>query len=198
LCLPSAFWGVGVVRAVGRLKVEHFKFLNNVFTSTFQKAMNFYLYIPPQSSHPPCCFKGLIASELKRDFIQNNKEDFEKILTNFIGRLLDRGHTLENLSSLLLQAAASIDRPPSICNQEENGSTLYIHWNFHPKGIQRQTLRKLYNNTLKDIIPFERMQVAISRPRNLRDILTKAAITLPHGYDMNKVIQECATKTTDP
>ena len=51
---------------------------------------------------------------------------------------------------------------------------------------------------LKETIPFERMQVAISRPRNLRDILTKAAITLPHGYDINKVIQECATKTTDP
>jgi hypothetical protein len=169
-----------------------------ITTSNFQKAMNLYLYIPPQSSHPPCCFKGLIAGELKRYFIQNNKEDFEKILTNFIGRLLDRGHTLENLCSLLLQAAARTDRPPSICNQEENSSTLYIHWNFHPKGIQRQTLRKLYNSTLKDIIPFERMQVAIARPCHLRDILTKAAITLPHGYDMNKVIQECATKTTDP
>jgi hypothetical protein len=41
--------------------------------------MNLYLYIPPQPSHPPCCFKGLITGKLKRYFIKNNKEDFKKI-----------------------------------------------------------------------------------------------------------------------
>jgi hypothetical protein len=157
---------------------------SSITTSTFQKAMNLYLYIPPQPSHPPCCFKGLIVSELKRYFIQNNKEDFEKILTKFIGRLLDRGHTLENLSPLLLQAATNIDRQPSLHTQEENGSTLYIHLPFHPKGIQRQTIRQLYNSMLKDIIPFEKMQVAISRPHNLRPPPPLTPRYLTHGSDL--------------
>jgi hypothetical protein len=111
---------------------------SSITTSTYQKTMNLYLYIPPQTSHPPCWFKGLIARELKRYFIQKNKEDFEKILAKFIGRLLERGHTLENLSPLLLKTAANIDREPFHNTQEENVSTLYIHWPFHPKGLQKK------------------------------------------------------------
>jgi len=57
----------------------------SIVTSTYQKDMNLYLYIRPSSAHPPSCFKGLIAGEPRRYFIQNNKEGFEAMLTKFIG-----------------------------------------------------------------------------------------------------------------
>jgi hypothetical protein len=60
--------------------------------------MNLYLYIPPLSSHPPSCFKGLIHGELQRYYRQNNKDDFIDIMVKFINRLLERGYTIENLT----------------------------------------------------------------------------------------------------
>ena len=36
----------------------------------------------------------------------------------------------------------------------------------------------------------EKMTVAISRPTNLRDILTKAKLTLPDDIDVHKLVQQ--------
>ncbi len=164
---------------------------NFITTSTFQKAMNLYLYIPPLSAHPPSCFKGLIAGELRRYYLQNNTEDFKEILTKFIGRLLDRGHNIEDISPLLLQAANNLDRQPINRATDTGQSTLYIHWTHHPKGPQRRDIRHIYNDTLKDILPYDRMQIALSRPKNLRDILTRAAVKLPPDQNIDAIIQQC-------
>jgi hypothetical protein len=164
---------------------------NVITTSTFQKAMNLYMYIPPLSAHPPSCFKGLIAGELRRYYLQNNTEDFKEILTKFIGRLLDRGHNIEDISPLLLQAANNLDRQPINRATDTGQSTLYIHWTHHPKGPQRRDIRHIYNDTLKDILPFDRMQIALSRPKNLRDILTRAAVKLPPDQNIDTIIQQC-------
>jgi hypothetical protein len=164
---------------------------NVITTSTFQKAMNLYMYIPPLSAHPPSCFKGLIAGELRRYYLQNNTEDFKEILTKFIGRLLDRGHNIEDISPLLLQAANNLDRQPINRATDTGQSTLYIHWTHHPKGPQRRDIRHIYNDTLKDILPFDRMQIALSRPKNLRDILTRAAVKLPPDQNIDAIIQQC-------
>jgi hypothetical protein len=39
------------------------------------------------------------------------------------------------------------------------------------------------------------MQVAIARPKNLRDILTKAKMTLPRHLDINQLIDQISSKT---
>ncbi len=67
-------------------------------TSTHQKDMNLYLYIPPMSAHPKSCLKGLIAGEMKRYWIQNNAEDFKTLLVKFLDRLRERGHTISALA----------------------------------------------------------------------------------------------------
>jgi hypothetical protein len=176
------------------ISISHSK----IHTSTFQKEMNLYLYIPPSSSHPPSCFKGLLTGELKRYYIQNNSEDFENILLKFINRLIDRGHSLDKLKPLLMQAATAIDSQftPSNKTETDNPSTLYIHWTYHPHGIQRHDLRKMYHNTLKDDLPFDRMQVAVSRPKNLRDILSKAKLELPQGLNIEQYIQKYSKHTS--
>jgi hypothetical protein len=47
---------------------------SKILTSTYQKDVNLYLYIPSSSSHPPSCFKGLLASELRRYYIHTTKK----------------------------------------------------------------------------------------------------------------------------
>jgi hypothetical protein len=77
--------------------------------STFQKPLNLHLYIPPLSAHPQSCLKGLITGELRRYWIQNSPADFQELVTKFVERLHDRGHIIENLLPLFLQAAATLD-----------------------------------------------------------------------------------------
>jgi len=56
---------------------------------------------------------------------------------------------------------------------------LYIHWLHHPNGLLRSDIRQSYDKILKPFLPFDKMQIAVSRPRNLRDILVKAKLTPP-------------------
>jgi hypothetical protein len=78
--------------------------------------------------------------------------------------LIDRGHTLEQLTPLIIQAAADLDNKTwqpnntSSCTQ----NTLFIHW----------------------------QHIAISRPKNLRDILTKTAILNTNNINIPEIIHD--------
>jgi len=147
-------------------------------TKTFQKPTNLYLYIPSGSAHPPSCLKGLISGELRRYWIQNGVKDFQEILAKFIHRLTLRGHKLEDLTQIFQQAAAQLELKQTYTNSASanNKNTLFIHWQFHPQGIQRRELRQLYDNLLKPYLDFDKVTIAVSRPKNLRDLLTNAKL----------------------
>jgi len=153
--------------------------------------MNLYLYILLLSSHPPTILKGLIAGELRRYYLLNNTDGFINMLTKFISRLLNRGHKFEALAPLLLQTANSLESYANAPAQDNSLSTLYIHWTHHPKGLQRSDIQKTYNATLKDILPYNKMQLALSRPKNLRDVLAKSTVTLLPNLAIDSLIQQC-------
>ena len=158
----------------------HIKLQNSrITTETYQKSMNLYLYIPPLSAHPQSCFKGLIYGELRRYWVQNNPANFQTILQKFIQRLTDRGHTIEQLTPLLMQAAVNLDNAtwqPNYASPSTQ-NILYIHWRHHPGGLQRAEIRRIFESTLQPYLPYERMQIAMSRPKNLREVLTKTALS---------------------
>jgi len=146
--------------------------------TTFQKPMNLYLYIPPSSAHPTSCLKGLIMGELRRYWLQNDPDTFQTILLKFITRLLHRGHDITNISPILLEAAHAISKTnkSGAAPLHSPSNTLYLHWAYHPHGLQRKDIRRIFDNTLKPALDcYDKMQIAISRPKNLREILTRAA-----------------------
>jgi hypothetical protein len=127
-------------------KKTHFLDLNitieksSIVFSTYQKPLNLYLYIPPSSAHPTSCLKGLIKGELQRYWLQNQRQNFEDLVTKFIERLHARGHSLESLSQIFLQTAESLDITQRAIRTNtqntNNDNTLYIHWTYHPKDLQ--------------------------------------------------------------
>ena len=166
-----------------------------LLTRTYQKSMNLYLYIPPISAHPTSCFKGLIVGNYLRFRKQNNDSDFCKLLGNFIQHLLARGHSMAAIKRHFLQAAAIADssRLQKIQRKQIKSATaeaspvntdiaarpLYLHWQYHPEGLPRDELRAIYDATLKSCTPFQQgMTIAMSRPKNLRDLLTRTSTTL--------------------
>jgi hypothetical protein len=134
-----------------------------ITTKTYQKNMNLYLYIPPLSAHPPSCFKGLITRELCRYWLQNSPENFQEILC----LSLDMSNNHKNT------------------NNTNDDNILYIHNTYHPNGPQRNEIRNLYQKILEPHLDFNKMIVAISRPFNLRDILTRAKLTPPPDIDLS-------------
>jgi hypothetical protein len=154
--------------------------------------MNLHLYIPPSSAHPPSCLKGLITGELFRYKKQNNKEDFMKITTSFLEHMTARGHKIDNLTPIFHEATATIDKKlffssiknnePPTNNSKKEQKSLYFHWKYHPHGTPNSIIRYHYNAHLKKYLTmFDKMTMAISRPINLRDKLTRTALELTPG-----------------
>jgi hypothetical protein len=64
-----------------------------LYVTTYQKAMNKYLYLPYPSHHPQHVFSGIIKGELIR-YVKTNtyEKDYLKIAKQFKQRLLARGY----------------------------------------------------------------------------------------------------------
>jgi hypothetical protein len=82
---------------------------STIITSTHQKPLNLYLYLPTRSAHPSSCLKGLIKGELNRYWIQNQTLDYQELVAKFITHLANQGYNIEHLTSIIQQAAASLD-----------------------------------------------------------------------------------------
>ncbi len=72
--------------------------------------------------------------------------------------------------------------------ETNNDNSLYIHWLYHPKNLQHQDIHRLYESILEPHTPHNRMVVAISRPKNLRDALTKTELKLPENMNLHDLI----------
>ena len=165
--------------------------------------MNLYLYIPPLSAHPKSCFNGhgLIIGEILRYWHQNsNKNDFINITSLFIQRLAQRGHKVPDIIPILNKAVAIIDHNRANNNTDEDDNTLFIHWKHNPNNINRSEIHAIYNETLNGIDNFTNIKIAVSKPRNLRDILCHTQIPSLQDCNvsdiLNKIINNC--KTTKP
>jgi hypothetical protein len=65
-------------------------------------------------------------------------------------------------------------------------NTLYLRWTYHPYGLQQKDIRRIFDKTLKPALDcYDKMQIAVSRPKNLRDILTRAALQIPNNDSIN-------------
>jgi hypothetical protein len=89
-----------------------------------------------------------------------------------------------------MQAAVRIDQGPLNMTNNTDSKTLYIHWPFRPNGLWQREIQQIYNTTLQPCLDYDRMQIAISRPKNLRDILTHSALTLPPNLNLESLIQQ--------
>ena len=60
-------------------------------------------------------------------------------------------------------------------------------------GLTRQDIQRLYDKTLEPTLDYDNMQIAISRPKNLKDILTHSALAVT-DYPLVKDILSCYTE----
>lgn len=176
-------------------------------TKTYQKPQNLFLYIPPASAHAPGVVKSTIFGNLQRFWNQNSRiSDYQTVTKAFAKHLELRGHHRDQIKKLFAEAAAMIDRKRTTTpelqrrptSHADPSNTLFLHQEYHPRGISRRMIRRVYRETLEAVSGFDRFVVAYSRPRNLRDTLMRTELSEPEGHRASNILATLPEQYTDP
>jgi hypothetical protein len=159
-----------------------------IVTKIYEKPLNLYLYLTPQSTHPPGLLRGMILGGTGR-IHRLTSEHFNRqaSIHAFCRRLQVRGHPAETLRPLFDEAisrASSTSRAPLVDDSEER---IILHLPFHPCNPSSQQLQRLFRDVLlsppnEPLLPdlqiyedapvgINRMIVAHHRPCNLKNLL---------------------------
>ena len=185
-------------------------------TKTYQKPMNLFLYIPPFSAHPPGVRKGLIYGTLRTYWKQNSKPtDFQHFTRLFYHRLLARGYHPHSTKQIFYEAAKQIEaaytqRKPNHTDKTKNKTKrlneIYLHRQYHPKDISRSHIQNLFHTTCMtynelgqgfdkyDGLNIDKLTVAYSRPKNLRDILIPSTLFETATISAQQIIDDIKHK----
>ena len=135
----------------------------------------------------------MVYGSLRCYYLQNtHRKDYLKQIKLLFVRMKARGWTPELLKELMVKAAASLElpKPTSMITELEddnNNDRLFIHMKYHPRGISRQQIRTIFDETCDNFndtaAKVERVTVALSRPTNLKDELTSARLHQPVGQE---------------
>ena len=164
---------------------------SRIKTSTYQKAMNLYLYLPGSSAHTLGMIKGTIYGQLLRYYEHNSVyKDYLNVACLLYTRLLARGHRQQVIRPIFLAAYRSIlarrRTPPTVDPTEDTRTPLYLHFEYHPEDVPRLLIRKLYYKHLgkfEDELGLASPKIAYSRPTNLGEIASQAKLHEAPGRD---------------
>lgn len=166
---------------------------------TYQKALNLYQYIPPTSAHPPWMMRGIIYS-LMRNYRRQNTydEDYYEVAIKLFDRHVARGWDRATMRDYILDADRKLSFPspttqpsnPPPPTNPSNKERLFIHMEYQPHDIPRKHVRAIYNMTCKEVFETElnitQATIAYSRPKNIKDLVTKAKLHQAPGKPVSK------------
>ena len=173
-----------------------------ITTKTFQKAMNLYQYLSPMSNHPPGMMKGIIYSLLKTYKNQNTYlEDYLDVVIKLFNRHASRGWNKAVLKRMILEQNNKLERqtlllahPATLPTNSalettlERPNRLFIHMEYSrndmPKKAVRSIVEATLSNTLEDL-QISQTTVAYSRPKNVKDLLSKAKLHQAKGKEVS-------------
>ena len=171
-------------------------------TKTYQKEMNLYQYIPPNSAHPPGMMKGIVYGLLRNYYLQNsNESDYIQMAVLLLRRLVARGWDRTYIKSLIQSAdsrlrsaeAQSSTNTPNEGRPLTNKERLFLHLEYHPNGMPRSEIRQIYNSACGELLEsrlgIKQMTVAYSRPKNVRDVLVRAKLHQAPGREASTYFQ---------
>jgi len=184
-------------------------------TTLFEKNLALYLYIPPNSAHPPGILTGHVYGEVLRIHrLCMDEDDIANRVKIFYDRLIARGHTSSSLLPLFKKALANARKFLTTSEEErlalkqakheESKRQLYFHVEYHPQGPTSNEVQKLFNNTFlrppgkkpfQQIgkygaeIPVDKLIVCHHRPLNLENHLSYRKICKRKGPPVSSFLK---------
>ena len=174
-----------------------------LLTKTFQKAMNLYHYISPSSNHPPKMIVGILYSLLRTYMQQNSREeDYLNVACLLHRRHVARGWDRDYLKRLILEAdrklrleppplPSPVTPPPPDPALLENSprDRIFFHAEYGRNDLSRRAIRSIYDDTLRDRLEsfgIKQLTIAFSRPKNIKDYVTKAKLHMAPDKEASK------------
>jgi hypothetical protein len=170
---------------------------SKITTSLYSKPLNLYLYLPPQSSHPPGVLSGLISGMIFRIYtLCSDPNDVRVRLQDFWNRLLARGYTADKITTLFsngIDNARNYIDPTVPATTDDYVPNLFLHLRYHPQDPSPQVLQQAWKDTMalplnspplaklpvrsretNDLVPFgiDRLIISYHRPPNLGNMLS--------------------------
>ena len=172
---------------------------NRLVTRVYEKDLNLYLYLPPNSTHSKGVGTGLIFGQVLRyRRLSTYQTDADSKIKEFHQRLLARGHTNDTLLPLFKRAEENAmnymarteedhqTRRASI--QAEADSVVRLHLTYHPDDPPARDIQQLWRDNVArpagetplpkcvnmdgDEVGFEKLVVAYHRPTNLGNLFS--------------------------
>ena len=126
-----------------------------ITTKTYQKALNLYQYIMPQSNHPPNMMKGILYSLMRNYHRQNSKyNDYKDMATKLYNRHVNRGWDRATIKQWILSADCKIQQEsqqkkllqsqsiePTYIPTEEpttNKERVFLRFEYHKKWHSKE------------------------------------------------------------
>ncbi|KAL7544934.1 hypothetical protein ACHAWF_008298 [Thalassiosira exigua] len=170
---------------------------NAIKTSTHQKPINLYQYIPPSSAHSPGMMRGIIFSLMKNYKRQNSKQrDYEDMVIKLFHHHVARGWAPSTMKQVIMDAHRKLSShqaspaPASFPAPLSNKERLFLHFQFHPNDIPRNVIRAIYDDTCHEkffwLLGIKQATVAYSRPKNIQESLTRAKLHQAPGKPASK------------
>ena len=150
---------------------------NNKFTTTlFEKELNLYVYIPPNSAHPPGVVTGLVFGMILRIWkLCSRANDAKRRIKTFFRRLLRRGYTKTFLIPLFAKATENAKRhfrrtPAEFKSAEDaklvrNHRRVFFHLPYHPNDTKSSVIQRHW----RDNVMFPKGKTAFNQVRNHED-----------------------------
>jgi hypothetical protein len=179
---------------------------SRIATSLYSKPLNLYLYLPPQSSHPPGVLSGLISGMIFRIYtLCSDPNDVRARLQDFWNRLLARGYTAVNITTLFskgIDNARNFIDPTTTAIAKEYVPNLFLHLRYHPQDPAPEVLQRAWKDTMalprnsqslatlpvcsRDTgknVPFgiDRLIISYHRPSNLGNLLSYRKLATTTG-----------------
>ncbi len=124
LCTEAVFLGLKIKINPSSWRVE---------TSSYFKPMNLFLYIPPKSTHPPGCLKGMLYGQLRRFWLKNSqKSDYCCAVHHFFSKLVACGHSHLFLTRIFLESAKKLDKAQKPKQEKDVEKTIFSTANTTP------------------------------------------------------------------
>ena len=151
--------------------------LGQVRIRPFLKSTDTKQYLDPSSCHPPHNIKSIPYSQAIRIIrICNQKEDLDRELDNLFGYFKNRKYRPSLIKKAFSNALKSKEKQPHEEKQTKGkGPTLVIPYNPNNPNYQA-CINKVWKE-LGEHVNLDRPMVAHTRPKNLKDILTKARLS---------------------
>ena len=164
--------------------------------------MNLYQYLSPRSNHPPGMIKGIIYSLMKTYKNQNTyTKDYLDIVLKLFNRHAARGWNRTVLKRMILESNSKLERTlllprcltpyttsPALQNTSSSPNRLFIHMEYSKNDIPKKAVRSIVEATLQETIDelgISQITVAYSRPKNIKDLLSKAKLHQAKGKEVS-------------